>query len=129
MAGFIRIDFKWASDWFRLKTNLGLDRDETVWCGYKFRNDSENFGLVRYEFQSETFAKATALCFFTLLACLCSTFMNWMNCLGKVSDGNSFRANHTYSESFRYLYPSQCESIRTHPKNVLNLVCWKTLEN
>ena len=40
-----------------LKTNFGLDRNETVWCGYKFRNDSENFGLVRNELQSETFAK------------------------------------------------------------------------
>ena len=51
--GFIqidRIDFQWASGWFGLKTNFGLDRNETVWFGYKFRNDSENFGLVRYEF-------------------------------------------------------------------------------
>ena len=27
------IDFEWASDWFGLKTNLGLDRNETVCCG------------------------------------------------------------------------------------------------
>ena len=40
----------------------------------------------------------------------------------KVSNRNSFRANHNYSESFRYLYPSQCESFRTNPKNVLYLV-------
>ena len=37
---FIRIDFEWASDWFELKNNFGLDRNETVWYGYKFRNDS-----------------------------------------------------------------------------------------
>ena len=24
----IRIDFEWATDWFGLKTNFGLDRDE-----------------------------------------------------------------------------------------------------
>ena len=40
-----------------LITNFGLDRNETVWCGYKLRNDSENFGLVRNEFQSETYAR------------------------------------------------------------------------
>ena len=34
------------SDW---KLTLGLDRNETVWCRYKFRNDSENFGLVRID--------------------------------------------------------------------------------
>ena len=33
----------------------------------------------------------------------------------KVSNRNSFRANQNYSESFRYLYPSQCESIWTNP--------------
>ena len=38
--------------------NFGLDRNETVWFGYKFRNNSENFGLVQNEFQSEiTFAR------------------------------------------------------------------------
>ena len=40
-----------------LKTNFGLDQNETVWCGYKFRKDSENFRLVRNEFQSDTFAR------------------------------------------------------------------------
>ena len=40
-----------------LKNNTGLDRNETVWDGYKFRNDLENFGLVRNEFQSETFSR------------------------------------------------------------------------
>ena len=34
-----------------------------------------------------------------------------------------------YSDSFRYLYPSQCESFRTNPKNVLYLVWWKTVKN
>ena len=29
----------------------------------------------------------------------------------KVSDRNSFWANQNYSDSFRYLYPSQCESM------------------
>ena len=59
--GFVQIDFEWVSDWFKLKANFGLDRNETVWCGYKFRNetvwcgykfrnDSENFGLVQNEF-------------------------------------------------------------------------------
>ena len=37
-----------------LKNFFELDRNETVWFGYKFRNDSENFGLVRNELQSET---------------------------------------------------------------------------
>ena len=41
----VRIDFDWALDWFRLKTNLGLDRNEIVWCGYKFRNNSDWFGM------------------------------------------------------------------------------------
>ena len=42
-----------------LKNFFGLDWNETVWfaAGYKFRNDSENFRLVRNEFQSETFAR------------------------------------------------------------------------
>ena len=46
----------------------------------------------------------------------------------KVSDWNSFRVNQNYSDSFRYLYPSQCESFRTNPKNVLYLVWWKTVK-
>ena len=33
--------------------------------------------------------------------------------LSKVSDWNSFRVNQNYSDSFRYLYPSQCESFRS----------------
>ena len=50
---------------------------------------------------------------------------------GLISNPNEpvFGLNQRYSESFRYLYPSQCESIRTNPKNILNLVCWKELEN
>ena len=36
---------------------FALDQNKTVWFGYKLRNDSENFGLVRNEFQSETFAR------------------------------------------------------------------------
>ena len=49
--------------------------------------------------------------------------------LGKVSDWNSFRVNQNYSHSFRYLYPSQCVSLRTSPKNVLYLIWWKTDKN
>ena len=49
--------------------------------------------------------------------------------LAKVSDRNSFRANQNYSNSFRYLYQSQCESFWTNPKNVLYLVWWKTVKN
>ena len=49
--------------------------------------------------------------------------------LEKVSDWNSFRANQNYSDSFWYLYPSQCESFRTNPRNVLYLVWWKTVKN
>ena len=37
---------------------VGLIRIETVWFRYKFRNDLENFGLVRNVFQSDTFARA-----------------------------------------------------------------------
>ena len=33
------------------------------------------------------------------------------------------------SELFRYMYPSQCESFRTNPKNVLYLVRWKKVKN
>ena len=43
----------------RIEDNFGVDRNETVWCAYKFRNDSENFGLVRNEFKSETFARGS----------------------------------------------------------------------
>ena len=49
--------------------------------------------------------------------------------LAKVSDWNSFRVNQNYFDSFRYLYPSQCESFQTNPKNVLYLVWWKTVKN
>ena len=49
--------------------------------------------------------------------------------LAKVSDWNSFWVNQNYSDSFRYLYPSQCESFRTNPKNVLYFVWWKTVKN
>ena len=35
------------------KINFGLVRNETIWRGYKFRNDSNNFELVRNEFQSD----------------------------------------------------------------------------
>ena len=47
----------------------------------------------------------------------------------KVSDWNSFRVNQNYFDSFWYMYPSQCESYRTNPKNVLYLVWWKTIKN
>ena len=49
--------------------------------------------------------------------------------LAKVSDRNSFRANQNYSDSFRYMHQSQCESFRTNPKNVLWFVWWKTVKN
>ena len=49
--------------------------------------------------------------------------------LVKVLDRNSFRANQNYTNSFRYLYPSQCESFGINPKNVLYLVWWKTVKN
>ena len=49
--------------------------------------------------------------------------------MAKVSDWNSFRVYKSYSDSFRYLYPSQCESFQTNPKNVLYLVWWKTVKN
>ena len=39
-----------------MKNIFELDRNETVWLEYKIRNDSENFGFVRNEFQSDTFA-------------------------------------------------------------------------
>ena len=48
--------------------------------------------------------------------------------LAKVSDRNSFRANQNYSDSFRYLYPIQCESFQTNPKIVLYLVWCKTVK-
>ena len=49
--------------------------------------------------------------------------------LAKISYRNSFRAIQNYSDSFRYLYPSRCESFRTNPKNLLYLVWWKTVKN
>ena len=49
--------------------------------------------------------------------------------LVKVSNWNSFRVNQNYSDLFRRLYPSQCESFRNNPKNVLYLVWWKTVKN
>ena len=49
--------------------------------------------------------------------------------LQKISDRNLFQANQNYSNSFRYLYPSQCESFRINPKNVLYLVWWKMVKN
>ena len=59
LNGFNWIDFECSSHWFGLKNFFGLDRNETVWFGYKFRNDSENFGLVYpwlvYLNQSESF--------------------------------------------------------------------------
>ena len=30
---------------FGLKTSFGFDRNKTVWCGYKFRNNSDWFGM------------------------------------------------------------------------------------
>ena len=53
----------------------------------------------------------------------------WRSSLAKVSDRNSFRANQNYFDSFRSFYPSQCESSRTNPKNVLYLICWKMVKN
>ena len=49
--------------------------------------------------------------------------------LSKVSDWNSFRVNQNYSDLFRYLYSSQCESFRINPRNALYLVWWKTVKN
>ena len=54
--GLILINSDWPYS-FGLKNFFGLDRNETVCCGYKFRNNSENFGFVRNEFQSESFAR------------------------------------------------------------------------
>ena len=54
---------------------------------------------------------------------------HFLSLLAKVSDRNWFRANQNFSDSFRYLYPSQCETFRTNPKNVLYLVWWKTVKN
>ena len=42
-----------------------------------------------------------------------------LDTLAKVSGRNSFRANQNYSDSFRHLYPSQCESFQTNSKSVL----------
>ena len=56
LFGLILINSDWQ-DSFGLKNFFGLERTETVWFGYKFRNDSENFGLVRNEYQSETFGR------------------------------------------------------------------------
>ena len=56
-------------------------------------------------------------------------WISFFSSLAKVSDRNLFRANQNYSDSLRYLYPSQCESFRTNPKNVLYLVWWKTVKN
>ena len=55
-----------------------------------------------------------------------TAFAHWT--LVKVSDRNSFRANQNSSDSFWYLYPSQCESFLTNPKNVLYLVWWETVK-
>ena len=49
--------------------------------------------------------------------------------LAKVSDRNSFWANQNYSDSFQYLYRSQCKSFRINPKNVLYFVWWRTVKN
>ena len=56
-------------------------------------------------------------------------YTHWCAALAKVSDRNLFRANQNYSDSFRYLYLSQCKSFRINPKNVLYLVWWKTVKN
>ena len=45
----------------RIEKFLRIDRNETVWFGYKFGNDLENFGLVWNEFQYETFTKVILL--------------------------------------------------------------------
>ena len=57
------------------------------------------------------------------------TFIHLESSLVKVLDWNLFRVNRNYSDPFRYLYPSQCESFQTDPKNVLYLVWWKTVKN
>ena len=41
--------------------------------------------------------------------------------LVKVSDWNLFRVNQNYSDSFRYPYPSQCESFRTNQSDLIRL--------
>ena len=46
----------------------------------------------------------------------------------RIHSDRSLGLNQNYSESFRYVYSSQFESIRINPKNVLNLVCWKHLK-
>ena len=57
------------------------------------------------------------------------SFLPLIFTLGRVWDWNSFRVSQNYSDSFRYLYPSQCESFQTNPKNVLYLVWWKTVKS
>ena len=44
-------------------------------------------------------------------------------------DEKRSKINPTSSDSFRYLYPMQCELFRTNPRNFLYLVWWKTVKN
>ena len=118
MTGFIQIDFQWASDGFWLKTNFGLDRNEIFLCGYKFGNDSENFGLIRNKFQSETFARVMPSERLRLRMGLYNQDIK--STLAKVADWNSLRTNLKFSESFRNLYLHQTVSFRSNPKLVFN---------
>ena len=48
----VLIDFEWVSDWFGLKTNYGLDQNETDWCGYKICEWLEKFRIGSAEWIS-----------------------------------------------------------------------------
>ena len=88
----------WISDWI-----FGLDKSVSVLIlihsDWKFTSNS--FGLI--SIGSDTDIRMNRNSF------------DWlgMNFYTKLSNRNSFQANQKYSESFWYLYSSQCESIRS----------------
>ena len=67
------------------------------------------------------FQRITQVSCITILSSTINVPQILITALAKELDWNSFRVNQNYSDSFRYLYPSQCERFRTNPKNILYL--------
>ena len=85
-------------------TFFGSDRNEIVWFGYKFQNDSEKFGLAENEFPSENFPRVGHKLFKVnpIHSASIRAIPKFVdeNSLPKVSDQNSYRTNPKFHESF-----------------------------
>ena len=140
---FRSIQVQIDSDSFRFKIYFRFIRIEVSdWVGVIFQRFSSNkvrncfrigcdwFALARMQISAEWFGIVLLGSEWILIRNFrrgyfpFSGFSSSISSLGESFESELIRTNQNYSESFWYLYPSQCESIRINRKKVFNLVSW-----